>query len=661
MKRAGLFMRWLGKNVWYILIAILALSARFVSVYFAYAVAAAAVAGIACDIYFRKFKTQDTFAKAAKAFAIKNEVKSILPADFPFPSVVFRAVNGEIIWQNESFSKLAEVGKKYNITEVFSNFSVEPYEDIKNVYEVQIGNRKYIAYKNQTASVAPSKKTALVMLHLVDITKYATLRDKLENSRPVVAIVMIDNYEELIKKCSEAEKSLILANIDRIISEWTKPADGILLRYDRDRYVFFFENENLQNMKESEFDIIDRIKTVCSSEKVSATLSIGIGCDGKTPFECFEYAKLAIDMALSRSGDQVVIKKPNGFEFFGGRDESTEKRTKIRSRVCANVLQNIIKESTNVIVMGHKMSDFDCIGAAVGIVCICRELGKKCNIVLDRECSHASDLLVKRLEKLEEYEDVFITPGQAMKIGDEQQLIVVVDTNRPESTEQPLLLEENQKIAVIDHHRRAASYIKDCVINMHEPSASSASELSAELVEYIVPEDSVLKEEAEAMLAGIYLDTKGFYMKAGEHTFETAAMLKRIGADTVEVKRLFQLEKDELVDKNKIVENAKIYFGSFAISTNYEETSRATAGKAADELLEVAGVKAATVIFKCNKKTLISARSLGDTNVQLIMEKLGGGGNLTNAGAQLDLSVEETEEKLMQAIEEYIKSRENKN
>ena len=370
--------RWLGKNIWYILAAAFALCARFVSAYFAYAAAISAISGVVYGIYFGKFKASETFAKAAKAFGIKNDLKPYLPVDFPFPSVVFRAANGEIIWQNESFSNLGEPGRKLNITEVLSDFSARPYEDIEDASEVQIGGRKYIACKNQPAGTTANKKTALVMMHFVDITGYADYRAKFEAGRPVVAIVMIDNYEELIKKCSESEKSLILANIDRIISEWRRPAGGVLLRYDRDRYIFFFEEEKLQGMRESDFDVLDKVKTVCSNEKVAATLSIGIGYGGSNPGECFEYSKLAIDMALSRSGDQVVIKKPNEFEFFGGRDESPEKRTKIRSRVCANVFRNIIKESPNVVVMGHKMSDFDCIGAAAGIACICRELGKKC-------------------------------------------------------------------------------------------------------------------------------------------------------------------------------------------------------------------------------------------------------------------------------------------
>jgi c-di-AMP phosphodiesterase-like protein len=413
------------------------------------------------------------------------------------------------------------------------------------------------------------------------------------------------------------------------------------------------ERKDLRVLKENRFPILEKAKLLFP-EQMPLTLSIGIGVDGKDFAENLRFSLLAIDMALSRGGDQAVIKNMRNFEFYGGQTQEVQKRTKVKSRVMANALAQLIKDSGNVMVMGHKMSDLDSIGSAAGIVCACRKLDRKAHVVVDKETTAAGQLL-DRLEKQPEYEGVIISPTDAILMADSGTLLVVTDVNRPQMVESEELLLSCNRIAVIDHHRRAAAYIDNAALNFHEPYASSASELVSELLSYMNQDVPILKVEAEAMLAGIVLDTKNFSMRTGVRTFEAAARLRNQGADPVEIKRLFQSDFESCVDKYNIVTHASMYRGGVSVALSDRTVNRTTAAQAADELLNVQGVQASFVLFPEGDETVISARSLGKVNVQVILEKLGGGGHLNMAGAQIKgLSPEVVLSRLYDAIDEYL-------
>ena len=387
------------------------------------------------------------------------------------------------------------------------------------------------------------------------------------------------------------------------------------------------------------------------------TLSIGVGKDAGSFEENFSFANLATEMALSRGGDQAVIKNRYNFEFFGGRGMEVETRTKVKSRVTANALAELMKDSSQILVMGHKLSDLDCIGAAVGICCIARKLGKNAKIIVD-PINNASHKLINELKATPEYKDAFISPDEGIVRADSRTLLVVVDTNRPEQVESRNLLESCTRVSVIDHHRRAASYIKNAALTFHEPYASSACELISELLQELVEQDDISRCEAEAVLSGIVLDTKNFTIRTGERTFEAAAFLRRAGADTSEVKKLLQNDMAHTVAKYSILQCARVYRDSIAIAVPDTEQDRVVAAQAADELLNVSGIQASIVAYPTAQGgVVISARSIGDINVQLILEKLGGGGNKSAAGAQIaNMSIRDAVNTICASIDEYLDS-----
>ncbi len=469
-------------------------------------------------------------------------------------------------------------------------------------------------------------------------------------------LLLLDNYDELMKGVSDSGRSVLLAQIDSKIGAWADPANGILLKYERNRYLFIFEEQYLKRFCDEKFSLLDDVRKIVSQTGVTATLSIGVGKDGATFFDNYKSAQLSIDMSLSRGGDQAVVRGKFNFEFFGGHTQEMEKRTKVKSRVMANALAELIKDASNVLVMGHKNADNDCVGAALGIMSLVRKYGKNGNVVLNLE-ETPSEALCRRVMKTEEYRDLFITAEDAMIDADQNTLLIVVDVNRPQYVESEPLLESVSKIALIDHHRRSADYIQNATFHFHEPYASSACELVTELMQYLLESGDILQCEAEALLAGIVLDTKNFTMKTGVRTFEAAAFLRRAGADTVEVKRLFQNDLTAYVGRADIVKTAKMYHGNVAIAAYNGPSDRATAAQAADELLNITKVQASFVLYKAYDTIVISARSLGNINVQVILEKLGGGGHLVTAGAQIkDATMEEVLEQLTEAIDSVLES-----
>ncbi len=581
---------------------------------------------------------------------------------FPMPALVANAKTGEILWANDQFGQVtghpnAALNEKLN--DLAPNFPIHWLLEGKNRYgkELRIGEELFWLFGNLVAEQAESKNS-MIMLYFVPCTELIQLRASYADSRPVVGIVTIDNYEEIIKITDDAEKSKMLAEIDKSLSAWFAPAATVLRKYDRDRYIFVSDSASFDKHLNGKFTILETVHEVQTRAGQAATLSIGIGRDGETFEECQRFANIAMDMALSRGGDQAVIKTKYNFEFFGGLGKEVEKRNKVKSRVVAGALVELIKDSSQVLIMGHKNSDMDAIGAAVGMACAVRAREKAAHIVVNRERTMALDL-IEKMEELELYKGVFITPEDAMVLCDYNTLLIVVDTNRPDYVESQPLLESINKIAVVDHHRRAASYIENFALNLHEPYASSASELVSEMLQYMVPTSEIRKEEAESLLAGIYLDTKGFSVKAGVRAFEAAAYLRRAGAEMNEVTRLFQTTFEEHLAQSRIISQARDCGSGIVLAITAEEVDRVDAAKAADSLLRIAGVTASIVAFREAENTIVSARSAGKVNVQLIMEHLGGGGNNSSAGAQMmHTEIAEAENRIAEAVRIYLSENE---
>lgn len=574
----------------------------------------------------------------------------------PLPTVVALATTGQIIWANEAFADMTghfAHAPHMRLSELAPTFETRWLIEGKTAFpgELRMGRGVYHVF----GSMVQSGAGQMMMLHFIDCTEFVHLRDDASTRRPAIAVIAIDNYEELVKNTTDSEKSNILAGIDKRLSAWVKDSSAVMRKYDRDKYIFIIENAELDKLAAKKFSVLQEVRDIQNHEGVIATLSIGIGRDGETLAESYKFAGLAIDMALSRGGDQAVIKNRYNFEFFGGLSEEVEKRTKVKSRVVANALSQLIRDSSQVLVMGHKNSDMDAIGAAAGMVCAARVKNKPVHIVVDRQHTMATEL-IDRLETQSEYKGVFVSAEDAMIMCDFNTLLIVVDVNRPGYVESEALLQSINKIAVIDHHRRAADYIENAVVSLHEPYASSASELVSELLQYLVPTSSILTAEAEAMLAGVYLDTKGFSTRTGVRTFEAAAYLRRAGAESSDVKRLFQSSFDQYMERQKIISSARNCGHGVIFAITGEPVDRIAAAQAADELLSIIGTSASVVAFRSGENDMaVSARAAGQVNVQLLMERLGGGGNHSAAGAQLkNTTPEEADRLITEAIRGYL-------
>lgn len=579
----------------------------------------------------------------------------------PLPTLVFRPDTGEIIWSNESFLQLAGVREhlfEMRLSEAVPDFQVQWLLSGKqeSPERVELNNHRFRVYGSLVRSRNRTGVQSLVATtYWVETTEADHLREVYEASRPVAAILMLDNYEDLMKACEDTQRSAVLAQIDEKLQTWANAGQGILLKTDRNHYLFLFEEQYFQHFVDEKFSILDTVRAIRVAENIHPTLSIGIGKDSPSIPELYKNAKLSLEMALSRGGDQAVVRNQVDFAFYGGRTKATEKRTKVKSRVMANAFRELIADAGEVYIMGHSFADMDAVGAAAGICCAARKRGKQARIVIDREHT-AAETLIARLDALPEYSGVFLTPAEAFLQMRADTLLVVVDTNRPDMVENPQLLESCNRVAVIDHHRRAATYIENAAFNFHEPYASSASELVTELLQYLVEPTDLLREEAGALLAGIVLDTKHFIQRTGGRTFEAAAFLRRSGADTAEVQRLFQGDLKDMVTKYDIIRRAEMYRSNIAVSVVEEPgVDRVAAAQAADDLLTLKGVQASFVIYAAEGAVLMSARSLGEINVQVILEALGGGGNSTTAGARIDdTDPESVRQQLIGVLDAYF-------
>ena len=575
----------------------------------------------------------------------------------PLPMMVFDLATEDILWSSESFLQLTEQREGIfdaHLETVFPDISFHwLLEGKTEAPETVVWNhRTYRVFGG--VSHPEGGQSALATTYWMDVTDTEEMRRTLELTRPVVAILMVDNYEDLMKATPEGKRSAVRAMLEEKLSQWSAGSEGMMLRYDRDRYLFVFEEKSFSDFAAKRFDVLDAVREVVAGEGVAATLSIGVGRDADSFEALFKNASVALEMALSRGGDQAVVKDKLNFEFYGGRSKATEKRTKVKSRVMANALAELIDEAKQVYVMGHSYADMDALGAAAGVCAIVRKRGKKCRIVIDTE-NNAAHPVLRRLQALPEYQGAFLSGDDAFLRVQPETLLVVVDTNRPGSVESEPLLDACNRVAVIDHHRRGSSYIDKMALNYHEPYASSASELVTELLQYLIEPGDLLKAESEALLAGIVLDTKNFTNRTGGRTFEAAAYLRRAGADTADVQRMFQSDLQSMISRYDIIRRAELYHGDIAIAALDQECDRVIAAKAADEMLTLQGVRASFVLYRKDDGIYISARSLGEVNVQVILEALGGGGNSTTAGGQCSgMTVAEAKTTLLRAIDKYF-------
>lgn len=576
----------------------------------------------------------------------------------PLPMIIFRPESDDIIWTNDRFLQLT--GEREHLFDAKLSALIPGFDSrwlmegkTECPTEVEYGSRRFLVFGHLVRTGGRSGGF-LATTYWVDVTEFSLIRERYQATRPVAAVLLLDNYDELMKNLTENQRSALVSEIDSRLDEWVAESGGMLRRYQRERYLFIFDEQYLAKFIENKFDILDAIHQVVNPSGINATLSIGVGKDGETYRELFQFANLSIDMALSRGGDQAVIRNKFTFEFYGGRSKETEKRTKVKSRVMANALSALVSDSSQVFIMGHRSPDNDCIGAAAGVCALCRKNGVPVHIIKEAAPPPAQEL-IDRLSPLPEYQDCFLTAQEALLIADSRSLTVVVDTNRPDQVQAAELLESCNRVAVIDHHRRAATYIEGAALNYHEPYASSASEMVTELLQYIVEPNQILRSEAEALLAGIVLDTKNFTMRTGGRTFEAAAFLRRSGADTAEVKKLYQNGLADTVAKYALIQNAQLYRDHIALAVSPQPVNRIIAAQAADELLNIMGIDTSFVVAPDGDKVNLSARSMGDTNVQVILEKLGGGGNAAAAGGQVSgQSVDEVAQALKEAIDQYF-------
>ena len=587
----------------------------------------------------------------------------------PFPLIILET-NGNIVWKsskfNEEFANV-EINSyiddlRFDIKDDIEN--IKDYKDI--VKEINIGEKtykvlgKFVNSKNKE-NEKKNQKEYMVILYFIDYTEHIKLKKEYKDSKTCVGIIMVDNYDETMQRVDGEERPQLIAEIDKCIFDWTNDTNGILIKTEKDKYMYFFEQRYLKVIKENKFSVLDKIKEIDVKERMQFTLSIAISNEGTTDKEKYKSAQMAMDIVLGRGGDQAVIRENEIYKFFGGRAEEVEKRTKVKARIVAHALENLIKDANKVMIMGHMNPDIDCVGAAMGVYRLSKTLNKNAYIVMD-DNSESLTAFRRALEQEPEYEDVIINKEVAIENVDEDTLLVVVDTNRINYVCAPELLEKIEKVVVIDHHRRSTNYIENATLTFQEVYASSAAELVTELLQYVEGKIELKTIEAESLYAGIMMDTKNFTFKTGVRTFEAAAYLRRCGVDIIRVKKWFQ---SDLASFNKIadiVKNAEIVNETIAISTYEEKTKEANlvCAKAADELLTISDITASFVMGYLDDKICISGRSIGDINVQIILEKLGGGGHITLAGAQVEgMTMEEAKQELINRINEYFFELEN--
>ena len=581
---------------------------------------------------------------------------------------------GHFLWLNHSFSEIVGEDKncRKNIAAVFPELTREFLDEMdeKTSVHSSFDGRFYRIDIQQVAlsetegmklgAVDEDSGEMLLVLYLCDETEILRCKQQINNQRLVAGLIYLDNYDEALESVEEVRRSLLVALIDRKITKYFMAMEGIVKKLENDKYLFVIKQQYTKEIQESRFSILEDVKTVNIGNDMAVTLSIGMGMNGDSYIRNYEYARTAIDMALGRGGDQAVVKDGTKIRYYGGKSQQLEKTTRVKARVKAHAMRELMDTKDKMLIMGHKIGDTDSFGAAIGIWRIATSFNKKARIVINGVNSSVKPMMA-RFENSSDYpEDLFLTGEEAAEWADSNTMLVVVDVNRPSITEAPELLKQIKTIVVLDHHRQSSEIIDNAVLSYVEPYASSACEMVAEILQYIVDKPKLKNIEADAMYSGILVDTDNFVIKAGVRTFEAAAYLRRAGADVTRVRKMFREDANDYRAKADAVGQAKIYMDEYAISVCHgEDTSAPTVvcAQAANELLNIKGIKASFVLTQYNQMIYISARSIDEVNVQVIMEKLGGGGHMNVAGAQLkDISMEMACERIRDTLKEMKES-----
>jgi len=564
---------------------------------------------------------------------------------------------GDFYWQNEAFKALiaGDGMAARNIGSMFAEFNLSDVDKIEESADY------HAAYKDRKFRIrilkADLDNIGTYAVCLEDETELLSLKKENDDRRFTVGLIYMDNYDEAMESVEEVRRSLLTALIDRKITQYIESMQGLVKKLEKDKFFFVIERRYLNQMQEDRFDILEQVKTVNIGNEMRITLSMGIGDGGDTYGENYEFARLAMDMALGRGGDQAIVKNHETIRYFGGKTQAVEKTTRVKARVKAHALRELMESKERLIIMGHKLLDIDSFGAAAGVWRIAMSMEKKANIVVSNINSSVKPMM-DRFMGGEYPEDMFISEAQAMALMDENTILVAVDVNRPSITEAPALLEAAKTIVVLDHHRQSAEIIDHAVLSYVEPYASSACEMVAEIVQYIAEDIKIRTTEADAMYAGIVIDTHNFTNMTGVRTFEAAAFLRRNGADVTRVRKLFRERIEDYRAKAEAIHNAEVYKDSFAISlcpSEGLESPTEVGAQAANDLLDIVGIKASVVITEYNSRIYLSARSINEVNVQVMMEKLGGGGHRSIAGAQLEnITTDQAREKIKEVISDMI-------
>ncbi|MGN1269565.1 MAG: DHH family phosphoesterase [Clostridia bacterium] len=575
----------------------------------------------------------------------------------PFPLIIIET-NGNIVWKSTKFVKefsntdisgvLNDLVKQIKLE--IENNEQDPEKSIHK--DLEIGNKIYEIQGKYTKT----KEDYMLTLYFLDETKNVELAKLYNDSQICVGLIMIDNFEEINQRITNEEKPNLTAQIDKAIYDWAATFKGLVIKSERDIFVCIFEKKYLQELEEKKFNILDTIKELELTDKMQITLSISVSTEGDSNYEKYKSSQAGLDIALGRGGDQAVVRENGKYQFFGGRTQELEKRTKVKSRIVSHALEELMQESKNVMIMGHTNGDIDSMGASMGLYRLAKSLGIETYIV-NNSTGLSLENFVETARQEKEYQEAIINKAEALSKITPETLLIVVDTHKRNYVEVPELLEETSKIVVIDHHRKSPDFIEEAILTFHEVYASSTCELVTEILEYAKKEVELNNIEAEALYAGIMMDTKNFTFKTGVRTFEAAAYLRKCGIDIIKVKKWFQSDLKTYNKISKIVENAEIVKDTIGISTYLAEDKDANiiCAKAADELLTISDITASFVIGKIGEKVCISGRSIGDINVQVILEKLGGGGHITLAGAQVEgMTIEEVKKILIEKIEEYF-------
>ena len=647
-------------NAYIVVIGILSLILMYYNIYIGMLVFLAFI-----YIVFHNWKIRDIRSKEWNKYIQDlaldiDEVNKKAILNLPIPLCILE-FDGSITWYNTKFHEMNEEEDTLgmNIESLVKNIDLRKVlNENKEMYtNINYKDRDYTIVYNVIKSEQEGKSKYLMMLYWLDKTDYLELENKYNNEKNVIALIQVDAYEEVLQSAPEERRPLINVDIDKTLAYLESTCNGALKKTSNDKYILILNNQELQKLEADKFSILDTIREINQENNLPVTISIGIGIDGKTINENIKLANGALDLALGRGGDQAVIKTKDKSVFYGGKSKAVEKKTKVKSRLIGHALREIVLESKNIYIMGHKYPDMDAMGSAVGIYDICKACNKQANIVLDNS-NDSIDEFVKRLKDNEYYSDIFISKDDAIKNCTKDTLVVVVDTHRPSFTECPELTMISDKVVVIDHHRRGVEFINDTVLLFHETYVSSTCEMVTELVQYMEDDVKINKLTAEGLMAGICLDTKNFAFKTGVRTFEAASYLKKKGADTIEVKKLFNSTLIDFVTKAEIIQSAKVIDEKICLAYSKAEVSNINiiVAQAADELLNIKDVEASFVLGKTKSGTIfVSARSLGSINVHVLMEKLGGGGHIDIAGAQIeDTSLEEGYNKVLDIINKYL-------